>query len=1108
MAKIKIPLVILVLVLVLGSLNYTEPVMPVNAAPDAVEWLGVDIPVEGRPGNWVLADGSDVRHLTMAADGTLYGYAAPSGTGFTLFRSTDDGRSWSYTGGVQDAIVDIATSPDDAGIVYYATASDVYKSTDAGNSFTQLPANPGGAGSNNVEITSIAVAPGGGGSLIAVGTRDTDAAEYGGVYVPGEPFTGWADTNIGNCDVYAVAFASGSPADRELVAVVTDEVDTFITAKVGDDGWGATLGDAAIAGLEPVSAAIAFPADYDVDDAGCALFAAIDTGSNDGDVYRVSRVQLPGGSVATDLDVGSAYGLTGVDVTGLAVSGGTAAANLLAGAASGAQVYFSTDGGTNWTKNTKEPTGTSEVDLVMAPDFASSGRAYAATVGVESAFSCTADGGVTWNQVSLIDTEVSSIVDLAVSPGHNRDDTLFMLTSNGEHSLWRSLNDGVAWERVFSSALTGVDSFDMVELSPQCGSGGQVVFLAGVSGGNPVVWQSTDDGQTFTPRVAPLAVDVWAVADDDTLFIGGYDAVNGLVYRTDDSGATYSAGAVAGDQQLSSIVLSPELGGDGVVLAGNTTGQVYWSDDNGASFTQLGQQLPLSAGLGEVTIVFDPGFGSSGTVYAASDAEATAGDKQRIYRFVIDRSDAWESIDGTLPDGAIIEHLGVSADGVLYAANSQLVDVAEEEGGMERCLNPAYPLNPAFETVTRGLDDGAVMTGLWLCGNQLWSIDTANIRLRTYIDTLSVPVVLVSPSDEAPGVDTAGVSLDWVVKVGANRYQWQLDYDADFSAVPSGFEGETQASSTWIPALEPATEYYWRVRVTEPVLSPWSDKWSFTTVLGNTVVAPELLSPGAGASGVPLKPVFQWSAIAGADSYELLVSPDFSFNIPVIMKVDSNALPATAWQSDVNLNYDTTYYWKVRGGSSDSYSAWSAVGAFTTGSAPPEEPPPEDSTPEESAPEPPPSLESSSFVPSLSGASPPGLLSPGAGSGGVPLRPVLQWSAVAGAESYELLVSADFSFTDPLIVKVGAYALPATAWQSDVTLDYDTTYYWKVRGCLSGDYSPWSAVGAFTTEEASETPETPVQPTVPHWVIYLGVGLSVAAVLLLIALLVLRVRRF
>ena len=121
-------------------------------------------------------------------------------------------------------------------------------------------------------------------------------------------------------------------------------------------------------------------------------------------------------------------------------------------------------------------------------------------------------------------------------------------------------------------------------------------------------------------------------------------------------------------------------------------------------------------------------------------------------------------------------------------------------------------------------------------------------------------------------------------------------------------------------------------------------------------VRPELLSPEAGADEVPLKPVLQWSAIAGADSYELLVSAKLSLTNPLIVKSGANALPTTAWQSDISLAYNTTYYWKVRGIGSDSYSAWSAVGAFTTESPPVvSSPPPEVSAPPEaSAPELPP----------------------------------------------------------------------------------------------------------------------------------------------------------
>jgi hypothetical protein len=223
----------------------------------------------------------------------------------------------------------------------------------------------------------------------------------------------------------------------------------------------------------------------------------------------------------------------------------------------------------------------------------------------------------------------------------------------------------------------------------------------------------------------------------------------------------------------------------------------------------------------------------------------------------------------------------------------------------------------------------------------------------TYTDSLNQPVTLTSPPDEAPGVGTIindavkNISLDWETLNGASEYKWQLDYDTDFSSVPSGFEGTTEASSAPLPALDPVTTYYWRVRVTKPVLSPWSDKWSFTTSLGTEVTAPKLDSPEAGASGVPVKPIFQWSAIAGAESYELMVSTEATFANPTILKSGANALPATAWQCNIALKYNTTYYWKVRAIGSDTRSLWSAVSAFAT-----EPPPSPQSTPPPQPPQP------------------------------------------------------------------------------------------------------------------------------------------------------------
>ena len=462
------------------------------------------------------------------------------------------------------------------------------------------------------------------------------------------------------------------------------------------------------------------------------------------------------------------------------------------------------------------------------------------------------------------------------------------------------------------------------------------MFIAGSSNGRPAIWKSTNNGQHFIRRIAldpttgaSLSINTWAVVNDTTLFIGSYDGSNGLVYHTTNSGFSYSTGALAGSQQLNSTALSPNYKQDETILTGNANGWVYWSNDNGTSFAPLPPDATSPPLTGSITVAFDPDFSRNNTVYAAS----STADKG-VYRFIIGTSTEWASIDSTMPSGGTLNQVIVSTEGTLYATNSQA------DGGIERSLNPTYSLGPAFETVTRGLSNGATLSGLWRRDHRLWSTDTTNAKLVTFADSLTSPVTLTSPPDTASGIGTIinytinNVSLDWEVMSGATSYLWQLDYDTDFSAVPSGFEGNTKASTVRLPTLEPATTYYWRVRATQPALSPWSAKWSFTASLDTEAVALKLESPKAGASGVPIKPLFQWSAVAGANAYELLVATDVQFANPSIIKTGDYALPTTAWQCDISLNYDTTYYWKVRAISSNTHSSWSAVSAFSTESPP------------------------------------------------------------------------------------------------------------------------------------------------------------------------------
>ncbi len=908
-----------------------------GAAPEPARWNTVNTPVQGKAGGWVLASGSDVQCLTRAIDGTLYAYG--KGLTYTLYQSKNNGSSWAYVGGVKDNIVAIATAPDNASVIYYATVSGLYKSVDAGSSFVALLPNPGGAGSGNIQITSITVARLNNSYLVAVATRDTDAGQYGGVYLLDESLIipAWQNTGIGSYDVYAVAFSPAFLSDRQLIAVATGETNTLVTSKIADSGWGSTTGSVvlnkdntipspvAVANL----AAIAFPEDYNALSTS-PFFVGIDTGTGNGDAYKISLGT--GVNQATDLNIGSAYNINNIDTASLDVCGKINEARLLAGAAASAEVYRSNDAGVSWTRSKKNPTGQTRTCVLMAKDYATSGIALAATTGTGSAFSYSKNGGETWNQVSLMDSDITTILELAVSPDYAVDNTLFMLTSgSSKYSLWRSRDGGTNWERTFSSYLPTVAQIDSVRLSPNYAQS-KVVFLTGKKGSSPAIWKSTDNGETFSASLAydpvsgsALTIDTWAVVNDNTLFIGTYDSTNGLIYRTDNSGFFYSRGVAAGSQSLKSTALSPNYLNDRTMLVGNTSGWVYWSNDNGSSFEPLPASASSAPLSGALWVAFDSGFSQNRIVYAASDAT-----NKGVYRFVIGTGKEWERIDTTLPSGSTLGDV-VVLNGTLYSANSKA------DCGMERSLNPAYSSGATFETVIKGLDASATLSGLWGYQDQVWSVDSTNIHLITFVDSISRPVVPVSPPDKAGGVGRINsdlvkdVILDWEARAGATSYQWQLSYESNFSIVPTGLDDETDASMVRLPSLEPGITYYWRVRVSKPYLGSWSARQSFSTSLSTAADYPKLTSPQAGSRDASLKPIFQWEPVSGASKYELLLSKDSSFSNPIVTRAGTNALTASAWECETELENGTAYYWKVRAVSTNSQSNWSAVSAFTTG---------------------------------------------------------------------------------------------------------------------------------------------------------------------------------
>jgi len=964
--------------------------------------------------------------LTLSPDGSLYCCANPTSTQYRLFKSTDNGTSWACCGTVEDTIIDIAILPDNPDCVYYATAAIVRQSTDGGVNFKTLAANPGGAGTGNIEITSLDVAAFEGINYVAVGTRDSDSAQYGGVYTLNENLTtGWQDDGIGAYDVYKVAFSPDIADDLQLTAIGTDETDTLISSETLGTGWDLAAGAGRLTGVTPVTADLTFPADYDSTPGSSQniQYVALNTGSGLGGVYSLIGQAAPTASTLNRLIDG--------DMACLAASGNTAEILLLAGSAVSSLTYFSEDAGTTWSSATRAPTGDAVTGVTLPAGFTAGSPAYAATRGAESACSLSLDQGTTWNQIGLIDTQISTILDLAISPGYSADSSLYLLTAYQQNSLWYSSNAGSAWQRIYCTPPDNSQRINLLLLSPDYSANGEVL-LAGTRNGNPVIYKSEDGGQSFnqTDSVNPetglaVSIDTWAITSSDVLFVGSFDGDRSLVYRTGPDSLSYVDNGAAGTQILNSLAVSPDYANDLTVLAGNICGSVYFSEDNGQDFNPLPLDAAEPPFSSDISLTFDADYSRNKTVYAADDAAG-----QGIYRLVVGTSLEWESIDTGLPDKATIGAIAVSPSGALYALNTQSVSGSDSQGGMERSLDPAATI-PTFETVTGGLEDGLSLKKLWQRENSLWTIDTTNNRLLTYTDNLVSPLTLATPANGASGLKAENAVLSWESPDGTTGYHWQINTTTDFSDLADKFEGDVTSSSVTLTSLDSNTLYYWRVRAIQPVISPWSDIRSFDTLKLN---APTLSLPSSSGT-CSVEPVFKWSACTGAEQYDLLVSLNEDFSNPVIDRICST----NVWQCDIALNYDSSYYWKVRAVSGEVKSEWSAASLFTTEAEPTPTPAPELDIPVPSQPK----FDSTSS-----------------------LTPVFRWSVSEGAEQYELQVSTSADFSNIIIDNLSS----TNFYECATVLSYDTRYYWKVRALSEAAQSNWSAVFLFTTE-AESVPE-------------------------------------
>jgi hypothetical protein len=199
-------------------------------------------------------------------------------------------------------------------------------------------------------------------------------------------------------------------------------------------------------------------------------------------------------------------------------------------------------------------------------------------------------------------------------------------------------------------------------------------------------------------------------------------------------------------------------------------------------------------------------------------------------------------------------------------------------------------------------------------------------------------------------------------------------------------------------------------------------------------------------------PYFTWKALAGMQSYYVIVAKDANFT--TIVDYGFTHVPAYAPRTSSNVrtytDETTSYYWAVL--PAQNFDGSLAVGNPLQAAAR--------------------SFQKQSV--------PPTLLSPG------PVQaffdqPTFRWTPAEGARRYRLQVSADPTFGNP----IDDVVTDATSYSSNTTYPANTVLYWRVRADdenLTG--LAWSATGTFQKKLAAPVPSAtnPTKgETLPVW---------------------------
>jgi photosystem II stability/assembly factor-like uncharacterized protein len=251
--------------------------------------------------------------------------------------------------------------------------------------------------------------------------------------------------------------------------------------------------------------------------------------------------------------------------------------NTVFAATYGNGIQFSRDGGTTWSAAkgiNNPPQGAQGLSAYVSKIAASGNRLFAATFG---GLFASSDGGATWATANGTGTGALkdfalSVYDIALNPATNK------LTAATGDGVFISSDDGRAWVR----RTNGLDDSVAVHLLAFNGA----TMLGGTFESG--IYRSTDGGETW--REASKGLSIAALTVYDILVSGAnvFAATEDGIYQSSDDGRTWTRSSTGLDANNHAMY---RLAQQGTTLIATGAAGVYRSTNGGAAWQAVSQGL-------------------------------------------------------------------------------------------------------------------------------------------------------------------------------------------------------------------------------------------------------------------------------------------------------------------------------------------------------------------------------------------------------------------------------------------------------------------------------------------------------------------------------------